>query len=124
MPLDRRTFLRESSLAAGAWSSLESGRPQPEGFAGQPAAAVVPGPAAWPVFDVRRYGARADGVALDTSAFAAAIAAAATAGGGVVYTPPGRYRVGSIGLLSYVTLHLEAGSTPVASSAWMRHSLG
>lgn len=115
MPVDRRTFLRDSTLAAGAWSSLESGPGRVGGFAGQPAAAGVPGPTAWPVFDVQQYGARADGAALDTPAFTAAIAAAGAAGGGVVHVPPGRYRVGSIRLLSYVTLYLEAGSTLVAS---------
>lgn len=59
------------------------------------------------IFSVKAYGAVGDGVADDTAAIAAAIAAmgeytavhpdyrAATVGGGVVYFPPGKYKVTS-----------------------------
>lgn len=117
IPINRRTFLRDSTLAAGVWSGLEP-RPGERGelsAASQVGAADRSGRAAWPVFDVGRYGARADGTSLDTAAFTEAIAAASAAGGGVVYVGPGRYRVGSIRLLGYVTLYLEAGATLVAS---------
>lgn len=51
----------------------------------------------FPYFDVTdaTYGATGDGVADDTSAINAAIVAAAAVGGGLVYFPPGDYRVTS-----------------------------
>ena len=49
----------------------------------------------WPrrVFDVRQYGAVGNGVADDTGAIAAALAAAGKAGGGIVFAGPGTYIV-------------------------------
>ena len=44
-----------------------------------------------PVFDVTAYGAKRDGSAPATEAFARAIAAAKAAGGGTVYVPAGHY---------------------------------
>ena len=52
-------------------------------------------------FDVRDYGAKGDGVALDSPAINAAIDAAAAAGGGTVLLPAGRYLSFSIRLKSY-----------------------
>lgn len=66
-------------------------------------------------FDVRAFGAVGDGRHLETSAFAAAIAACVTAGGGTVYVPPGRYLTGTIELRSFVTLHLEANAVLLGS---------
>ncbi|MDB5458214.1 MAG: glycoside hydrolase family 28 protein [Caulobacter sp.] len=63
------------------------------------------------VFDIRAFGARGDGVALDTEAVKAAIAAAHADGGGTVSLPAGRYLCFSIPLRSGVTLRLEAGCT-------------
>src|SRR5437867_2043274 len=45
--------------------------------------------------NVRDYGAKGDGVADDHSAIQAAIDAVRTSGGGVVWFPRGRYRVGA-----------------------------
>ncbi len=73
------------------------------------------GPAALGRYDVRRYGARGDGVALDTAAVNAAIAAAADAGGGTVVFPAGRYACHSVHLRSHVTLDLGAGATLAAA---------
>lgn len=61
-------------------------------------------------FDVRAFGARANGDALDTDAINAAIEAASQAGGAIVRFPPGRYLSFSIRLRSGVTLHLEDGA--------------
>lgn len=61
-------------------------------------------------FSVRDYGARGDGVTLDTKAVQATIDAAAAAGGGVVRVPAGTYLCGSIWLRSRIELHLEAGA--------------
>ncbi|HYO89075.1 MAG TPA: glycosyl hydrolase family 28 protein, partial [Candidatus Limnocylindrales bacterium] len=66
-------------------------------------------------YDVREYGAVGDGVSYDTVAFQSAIDACAAAGGGTVYIPPGRYVCAPMTLASFVTLHLEAGATVLAS---------
>jgi hypothetical protein len=63
----------------------------------------IPGAGIWPiggaisqsfglVFNVKAFGAVGNGVANDTNAINAAIAAAIAAGGGLVYFPPGTYR--------------------------------
>jgi hypothetical protein len=61
-------------------------------------------------FDVRQYGAVADGTTKNTDAFARAIAAAAHAGGGRVVVPPGRWLTGPIHLESHVNLEVQAGA--------------
>jgi polygalacturonase len=67
------------------------------------------------VFDVRHYGAKGDGKALDSPAINAAIDAAVAAGGGQVLLPAGRYLSGSIRLKSNIELHLAAGCTLIAA---------
>jgi polygalacturonase len=63
-----------------------------------------------PVFDVTAYGAKRDGSAPATEAFARAIAAAKAAGGGTVYVPAGHYQSGPIELISHLRLEFEAGA--------------
>lgn len=60
--------------------------------------------------DVRNYGAKGDGVTLDTGAISAAINACAKQGGGTVYFAPGRYVIGTVQLLSHIRLELESGA--------------
>ncbi len=67
-------------------------------------------------FDVRQFGAVANGSASDTAAITKAVKAAADAGGGTVLFPPGVYVSGTVELLSNVTLHLEAGAVLQASA--------
>ncbi len=62
-------------------------------------------------FNVRDYGAKGDGVALDSPAINAAIAAAAQAGGGRVVLPAGTYLSFSVRLQSNITLQLDQGAT-------------
>ena len=101
MDICRRGFLRSattsfvasSSQLCGAWTSL---------------ACAVP-------FDVKSFGAAADGKTIDTAAVNWAIAAAATAGGGTVRFPPGAYACHSIHLKSHVALHLELGAIVLAA---------
>jgi len=59
--------------------------------------------------DVRAFGAKGDGAALDTDAINAAIQAAHAAGGGEVVLPAGRWLSFSIRLLSGVALRLGEG---------------
>jgi polygalacturonase len=62
------------------------------------------------VFDITAYGAKQDGSAPATEAFARAIAAAKAAGGGTVYVPAGHYQSGPIELISHLRLEFEAGA--------------
>jgi len=63
------------------------------------------------LFDVTRFGARGDGVTLDSPDIQQAIDASAKAGGGTVYFPAGTYLSGTILLKSNVTLSLAPGAT-------------
>ena len=67
------------------------------------------------VFDVKAFGAKGDGKALDSPAINKAIAAAASVGGGTVHFSAGTYRSFSIRLKSNVTLYLDQGSTILAA---------
>ena len=67
-------------------------------------------------FDITDFGAKADGVTLNTQAFAAAIAACAEAGGGQVFVPAGRFLTGAIHLRSNMDMHLSAGATILFST--------
>ena len=63
------------------------------------------------MFDVRKYGAVADGKTIDSPAINKAIEAAAAGGGGTVYFPAGVYASYSIRLKSNIVLYLEQGAT-------------
>lgn len=67
------------------------------------------------IFDARNYGAKGDGIALDTAAINQAITRCNSTGGGIVYLPPGVYLSGTVILKSNVTLFLEAGATLLGS---------
>jgi polygalacturonase len=62
------------------------------------------------IFNIRTYGAVADGMTLNTQAITKAIAACTASGGGTVLFPPGAWRTGPIELKNNVRLHLERGS--------------
>jgi len=66
-------------------------------------------------FEVRKFGARGDGKALDSPAINKAIDAAAAAGGGTVLFSAGTYRSFSIRLKSNVALYLDQGATILAA---------
>jgi hypothetical protein len=68
-----------------------------------------------PVCNVRDFGAKGDGVTLDTHAISDAIAACTKQGGGTVYFGPGRYVIGTVQLYSHIHLLLESGATLVGS---------
>src|SRR5437660_925472 len=69
------------------------------------------------VYDVKSFGAKADGRTLDTPAINKAIDAAAAAGGGPVFFQAGNYLSVSISLKSNIALYLDQGSTIVAANA-------
>ncbi|MDE5650563.1 MAG: glycoside hydrolase family 28 protein, partial [Duncaniella sp.] len=72
------------------------------------------------VYNVRDFGAKGDGVTLDSPAINAAIEAAVADGGGQVLLPAGTYLSGSIRLKSNIDLHLSAGCTILAAPAEMK----
>ena len=61
-------------------------------------------------FNICEFGANADGETLAHAAINQAIAACNSTGGGTVWVPAGTYLIGTIELLSNVTLHLDAGA--------------
>ena len=76
------------------------------------------------VYNVKTYGAKADGKTNDQAAFMKAIAAAAKAGGGVVYVPKGTYALRSVYLQSHVDVQVEGGTVfKVASGATNNESV-
>ncbi|NIG55521.1 glycosyl hydrolase family 28 protein [Chitinophaga sp. Cy-1792] len=61
-------------------------------------------------FDIRKFGAKADGYTLNSTAINDAINACSNKGGGVVLVPAGLWVSGPIVLKSNVNLHLEANA--------------
>jgi polygalacturonase len=109
----RRDFLKMAGLtmAGGATTLLKPSRTIAQS---QPSAYVAT--SAKPVyFDVRAFGAKGDGISIDTPALNAAIDAAANTGGGTVIFPAGVYASYSIHLKSNVALFLEQGATILAA---------
>lgn len=68
-----------------------------------------------PVFDIRDYGAIADGATLCTEPFMAAAEAARDAGGGIVLVTGGHYCVGSVRVYDNTTLWITMDSALCAS---------
>ena len=66
--------------------------------------------------NVASFGGHADGSALNTEAFAAAIRSCVAAGGGTVVVPAGTWLTGPIRLESNINLHLERGALVQFSS--------
>ncbi len=60
------------------------------------------------VFDITKFGAKPDGVTLNTKAISDAIDACAKAGGGRVVVPAGRFLTGAVHLKSNVNLYLDS----------------
>ncbi len=103
----RRNFIRDTALgvscaAVGAMSK---------------SAAAQALPAAASVVDVKSFGAKGEGNALDSSAINQAIEAAANRGGATVFFPAGTYLCYSIHLKSNVDLYLGPGATILAADS-------
>lgn len=69
------------------------------------------------VYNVREFGAKGDGVTLDTASLQRAIDACTGDGGGTVLLPAGRFMVGSVEVKSNVTLHIAAGAVLLGSAS-------
>lgn len=67
------------------------------------------------IFDVREFGAKGDGQALDTAAIQKAIDTASESGGGTVLVPEGKFLITPITLKSDVNLHLVKDATLLVS---------
>src|SRR5689334_6766338 len=88
------------------------------------AAGGLAAPAQSATYNVKNFGAKADGKTNDQAAFMKAIAAAAKAGGGVVYVPRGTYALRSVYLQSHVDVQIEGGTVfKVASGATNNESV-
>jgi DNA sulfur modification protein DndE len=74
-------------------------------------------------FNIRQYGAKGDGLTLNTQAIARAIEACHQAGGGVVLIPPGCWLTGPIGLKSNVNLHAQKGALVLFSDSFEAYPL-
>jgi hypothetical protein len=68
------------------------------------------------VYNVRDFGAKGDGKALDTVALQAAIDACTKDGGGIVLVPAGTFHIGAVELKSNVTLRLSASAKLLGSA--------
>jgi len=67
------------------------------------------------VYNIKDYGAKGDGIHIDSPAINKAIEAASANGGGTIYFPAGTYMSYSIRLASHITLYMDAGSCLLAA---------
>jgi len=67
-------------------------------------------------FNVRDFGAKGDGIAVDSPAVNRAIEVAANSGGGTIFFPAGKYLCYSLRLKSHVGLNLDSGATILAAA--------
>jgi polygalacturonase len=68
------------------------------------------------VYNIRTFGAKGDGKALDTAALQAAMDACTRDGGGTVLVPAGVFQIGTVELKSNVTLRIAAGGKLLGSA--------
>lgn len=76
------------------------------------------------IFNLKDFGAVADGTTLNTGSFERAFAAVKTAGGGTLIVPAGTWLTGPIDLCSRLNFHLEAGATIRFSPEFSLYSSG
>ena len=79
------------------------------------AATLAAGRACAADYDIRAFGAKGDGVTLDTAPIRKAVDAAAAAGGGRVVVPAGTYLTGTVWLKDGTDLHLKKGAVLLGS---------
>jgi polygalacturonase len=115
MKIRGRIIITHVLLAAITLSGWAQGSAKPAAQVGPPqnTASAIP---AGNSFNVRKFGAKGDGKALDSPAINKAIEAAAANGGGTVFFPAGSYRSFSVRLKSNITLYFDQGSILLAAS--------
>lgn len=86
------------------------------GFASQSANNGTGDDAGARIYNIRKYGAKGDGVAIDTAALQASIDACHQDGGGTVLVPAGTFQIGTVELKSNVTLHIAAAGKLLGSA--------
>src|SRR5262245_42912619 len=114
LPLSRRQWLEQvagpalvASLGAGVLGAASAvAQTMPPSSAISRAEGAAPALLGAQVYNVREFGAKGDGVALDTAPVQAAIDACSRDQGGTVLVPAGDFVVGTLELKSNVTLHL------------------
>ncbi len=126
-PLTRRQWLglaSVASVAVAAQSASAQTSPPPAGSPPPlPVNLASPPPHLTPNngthgarhYNIRDYGAKGDGVTLDTAAVQAAIDACAADQGGTVFVPAGNYVIGSVEMKSNIILHLTAAGRLVGT---------
>ena len=108
--ITRRRLIGTAAAAIGTkWLVPGSFAQTPDPAANQSAQGLQP-------WDVRRFGAKGDGIAFDTRAVQAAIDACHQAGGGAVHFAAGcTFLIGTIYLKDHVELHLDTNSVLIGS---------
>jgi len=66
-------------------------------------------------YSVKSFGAKGDGLTMDTQSIQKAIDKAFENGGGIVEVTPGTYKIGTLILKDHVELHLESGAVLLGS---------
>lgn len=106
--MTRREWLNGVSLPALAATSLVMVRATP--LAAEPVSKSHNLDQGSRIYNVRSYGAKGDGKAMDTAAIQAAIDACTADGGGTVLLAGGVFQSGTVELKSNVTLHITASA--------------
>jgi hypothetical protein len=103
--LSRRKWLAAASTVA---ASAGAGFLTADAKAAEPEKVISSGSLGARVYDIRDFGAKGDGVTLDTKALQSAIDACNKDQGGTVLVPAGTFVIGTTELKSNVTLHIAA----------------
>jgi polygalacturonase len=107
-PLSRRRWLASTSTLVASAGVASVASLADKVSAAEPEKIVRSGSAGARVYDIRDFGAKGDGVMLDTAALQGAIDACHNDQGGTVLVPAGTFVIGSTELKSNVTLHIAA----------------
>ena len=112
-PLSRRQWMERVSLPAISVPLVGALTAAPAYGEQAPSGSALDGVR---VYNIRDFGAKGDGKALDSRAVQSAIDACARDGGGTVLVPAGTFQIGTIELKDNVTLHLAAAATLLGSA--------
>ncbi|HTB82130.1 MAG TPA: glycosyl hydrolase family 28 protein [Candidatus Sulfotelmatobacter sp.] len=107
----RRWLASASTVAASAGAGLLAGKVS----AAEPEKMISSTSPGARVYDIRDFGAKGDGVTVDTAALQAAIDACHQDQGGTVLVPAGTFVIGTTELKSNVTLHIAAAGILLGS---------